>query len=239
MPEQQGPVYFSGKLGNIVGYSRNGKHYYRSLPQHVEISNAAKLSSTDFGTASKAGKLIRTAIKPHLDIRSDGQHCNRLNKLLLKVLYAGGEPSGSRRFHALNLPGLTGHQFNALSRIGNIIKTEVVYDGQHHFHLNFPMHHFQNIKHAIKATHIEIKVIPVMVDFITNRHHISGTDQVFVDLMAPTSPAISFLYIQPLWAETIIIIQIKAFVNKKGVLKPSNNIKYQAAEIINVVPRHR
>ncbi len=76
MPVQQGPLYYSGRFGNTVGFKRNGQYFFCNLPLNVEISNPTKLSGIDFGTASKAGKLIRNAVKPHLNIHFDGKHCN-------------------------------------------------------------------------------------------------------------------------------------------------------------------
>jgi hypothetical protein len=236
MPLQEGPFYYSGRLGNTVGFARNGTYYYRNLPLHLQISDATKLSGIDFGTASKAGKFIRNAVEPNLDIRYDGQHCNRLNKILLKILYAGNGLPGSRRFDALELNGLIGYQFNVHSRISNMVKPEVTHDKEYNYlQFDFPAHQLQNIRQVIKNTHIEIKVIKALVNISTNSCLIS-TDQVLIDLIAPSSNKIRFRYSQPHWAETIIIMQIRAFSNKNGELKPSGNIKYNAAEIINVLP---
>jgi hypothetical protein len=52
-------IQFSGSIGPLVGCLRDGKYHYRSKPAQVRQTKATKLSSNNFGLASKAGKIMR------------------------------------------------------------------------------------------------------------------------------------------------------------------------------------
>lgn len=55
----------SGHVGDLIFYERNGKPCCRKMPQYGpdSMSAASKQSSREFAKASKAAKLIRSALK--------------------------------------------------------------------------------------------------------------------------------------------------------------------------------
>ncbi|MGF6847116.1 hypothetical protein QFZ51_002351 [Chitinophaga sp. W3I9] len=83
MAKQTGLLQFTGKLGNVIGYRRNGTYFLRSMPDAVRQTTATRRASRDFGVASRKGKLIRQAIVPRLEINPCGTLVNRLNKALI------------------------------------------------------------------------------------------------------------------------------------------------------------
>lgn len=83
MATQNSPIPFTGKLGKLIGYRRNGKYYLRSMPEIVRQSAGIRRASQRFGIASKRGGLIRNAFYGELDICPDNAHGNRLTKLLI------------------------------------------------------------------------------------------------------------------------------------------------------------
>ncbi|KAA2238606.1 hypothetical protein F0L74_20495 [Chitinophaga agrisoli] len=83
MAKQTGTLTFTGKLGNVTGYYRKGKHVIRRIPETVQQTVATKRAATGFGTISRKGQLIRQAIVPHLGLTYDGSLVNRLNKALV------------------------------------------------------------------------------------------------------------------------------------------------------------
>ncbi len=54
-------VTFTGKVGGLIGYKRNGKYFLRSVPEKVRQSKATKRAAKRFGAASRKGALIRSA----------------------------------------------------------------------------------------------------------------------------------------------------------------------------------
>jgi hypothetical protein len=98
MATQMSVIPFTGKLGNLIGYKRNGKYFLRSMPECVRQTAATRRASRRFGIASRKGAFIRNAFYSHLDIHCDGGHINRLNR----VLIAAGD----------NHAAITGFRFN-------------------------------------------------------------------------------------------------------------------------------
>ncbi|PWV46496.1 hypothetical protein [Chitinophaga sp. S165] len=83
MAKQISIIPFTGKLGNLIGYERNGQYFLRSMPETVRQTAATRRAARRFGLASRKGALIRHAFYGDLDIRCDNGHINRLNKALI------------------------------------------------------------------------------------------------------------------------------------------------------------
>jgi len=237
MPEQQGPVYFSGKLGNRVGYKRDGKYFFRNLPQQVNISTGTKLVNADFGTVAKAEKLIRNAIKPFLDIPCDNQYHIRLNAVLLKMLHAGNQKRGSRSFKHLDLSGLVGFQFNLQSKINNIVTFEGM-ELDRYGNLRMPFAQLKSIRDRIKVSHIEIEFIAQAIHIIDNKYSTPFTSKALIDLNAmPSSETVAKIgFYSSGFGERIIIMQVRALVKRNKGLQPSKSVKHLAAGIIHTSP---
>lgn len=166
MAKQTGILQFTGRLGNIIGYRRNGSYFIRTMPETVRQTSATRTAAQHFGIASRKGKLIRHAITPHLDIRSDGALVNRLNKILI--------PAGKDHLHAIK-----GFRFNRHCGVEYFFPQQpVVQDNT----LKIPA---QIIPLQETATHLVVKAIAVRLCFrercIENVH----TATVTIDLNQP------------------------------------------------------
>ena len=79
-------MQFSGQIGPLVGCLRYGKYYYRSRPATVKQSRATQASSSIFGLASTAGKIIRHglvhSIPNSLDMKMQQQLAGCISKWL-------------------------------------------------------------------------------------------------------------------------------------------------------------
>ncbi|SFO75822.1 hypothetical protein SAMN05428949_6512 [Chitinophaga sp. YR627] len=84
MARQNSLITFTGKLGNIIGYERNGKYFLRSAPEKVRQTPATRRAARRFGMISRKAALIRKAIYGEMDILCDSGHINRLNRTLIK-----------------------------------------------------------------------------------------------------------------------------------------------------------
>jgi hypothetical protein len=71
-------MQFSGRIGSVIGCLRDGKYYYRSVPEKVRQTKATRLSSNNFGLASKAGKMIRRYLAASIPNATDRHMHKRL-----------------------------------------------------------------------------------------------------------------------------------------------------------------
>lgn len=235
MASQDGIFAFKGKLDEVIGYNRKGKRCYRRLPKHVRRSIATQLAASDFGTASKAGKLIRLGIKQALDIRTDYLLTNRLNKSLLEVLYAGRQQRGNRSIQREQLPMITGFQFNPTTSLKRLLAStpKVVPDEKGNLRIVLPE---LTIPRNAKATHVEIKAIAAGVNFNEGSYQQAVSDKVLIDLRKPITAKELVLPFTAGKDETVVVLQVRAFTEMDGKLYLVDNLKYFAADIIDVIP---
>ncbi|WP_343307659.1 hypothetical protein AAHN97_11045 [Chitinophaga niabensis] len=238
MATQTGVIKYEGKLDETIGYNRKGKRCIRRLPKHVRRSIATILSGTDFGTASKAGKLIRRALLPGLDIRLDHTLTNRLNKEMLKVLYTGSRERGHRSIQNKALELLKGFQFNKTTGLDRLLPfpiPKVVQDGDK-LRIAIPAMEAKAIRHAGNTTHIEIKAVAAGVNFNGGDQEQAVSDKVLFNIHQPAAATELVLPFKAGQAETIVVLQVRAFSEDNGILYASGNKKYCAADIIDVIP---
>ncbi|SIN67173.1 hypothetical protein [Chitinophaga niabensis] len=237
MSKNTGLLRMTGKIGEYVGYYRNGKQYFRTMPKQVRRSKATQLSAIDFGTASKAGKLIRQGLRAELNIRHDDGMINRLNADMLRVLYAGSKQRGSRRFQRNKLSMLTGMRFNERTELSHLLSfsPKVVQD-RNSLRITIPALGANNIRHARNTTHIEIKVIALGVNFNEGACQEAASDKVLIDFSKPAAAAELVLPFNAGDEETIVVLQVRAFSEEGGKLYALGNRKYFAADIIDIVP---
>ncbi|SIO54010.1 hypothetical protein [Chitinophaga niabensis] len=237
MGKQTSIVKYTGKVGDLVGYYHKGKLCFRSLPQQVNRSEATKLSALDFGTASRAGKLVRSALKQELSIHHDSDLTNRLNTSLLKVLYAGNQQRGERSIQRKHLGMLTGLKLNNATELSKLLPfTPKVVQAGNSLRIAIPALTAEDILHAGNTTHIEIKAIAAGLNFKEGNYGEAVSDKVLIDFRQPAAATELILPFKAGEAETIVVLQVKAFREESGKLYASGNRKYFAADIIDIIP---
>lgn len=238
MASQDGILTVRGTIGKVTGVRRKGKLFFRMKAEKVNRSEATKLSAIDFGTASAAAKLIRYGVKQMLNIRTDDTLINRLNKEVLKVLYAGSQERGNRSLKREKLAALTGFQFNEKTNIGQLLpfSFKVKQDGKGHLRIALPALTAKDIRHAKNTTHIEIKAIAVGVNFNEREYSEAVSDKVMYDFREPAVEKELVLPFKAGEEETIVVLQISAYSEWQGKLYRLDNKKYFAADIIDVIP---
>jgi hypothetical protein len=123
MPEQHSIIPLSGRMGDQVFYHKKDKrgrkkYYVRRAPEVVHQSPATKKTATDFGTASKASRLIRQGLSAFTCQYKDETLHYRLNTLLGKILRLDTAlPAGQKRLLPENMSLLTGFRFNSETRV--------------------------------------------------------------------------------------------------------------------------
>lgn len=144
MATQAGKIRFTGRVGDLIGYYRNGVYCLRSMPLKVRQTAASKQAANNFGIASRNGKLVRQAFAAHLNGRKDNAWVNRLNKVLI----------GS------GVEGMKGHRFNRHTGIENFLRNYTLDENNI---LHIPSQTICPLPQ--KITHLEVKLIATRIDF--------------------------------------------------------------------------
>ena len=210
MAKQKSIILITGKLGDKIGFRRNGEYFFRSTPRTVRQTLATRRASRRFGTCSTKGRLIRHACYPDLDVKCDGAHVNRLNRLLIEA--------------AGDLSTLKGFRFNSLAGIDRFFT--VAPDCSRKNVLHIPA---QNIIQYDQFTALEVTVIAVRIDFHT--HRITGTDStvMVIDSQNPFNGADIPLYVSG-EGTLLVTLQVRGLL-QDGV---SANKQYLAADIVAI-----
>ncbi|RNI36706.1 hypothetical protein EFY79_10290 [Hanamia caeni] len=91
MPSQIN-LQITGKIGNIIFYKRGDKYYARSVSGGIKQTKATKKRATEFGKASRAGKILRQQLLPVIPFPADNKMQTRLVSDLFSWLRSGFDP---------------------------------------------------------------------------------------------------------------------------------------------------
>lgn len=211
MAKQTSIIPFTGKLGNLIGYERNGEYFLRTMPEIVRQTHATRRAARRFGMVSRKAALIRHAFYSDLDIPCDNGHVNRLNK----VLIAAGR----------NHEAITGFRFNqhtGIDRFFTVVPRLLENDILH-----VPA---QTISQYKGLNALEVKVIAARIDFIRGQITGTGTTILMINPDMPFEETNIPLDI-PGAGTLVVTLQVRG-MHKDGV---SGNRQHLAADIIAVV----
>lgn len=219
MAKQTGLFIFTGRLDNVIGYQRNGRHFIRSMPAHVRQTTASRQAARQFGAASRKGRLIRKACCGLLNVPYDGSLVNRLNSSLVKA--------GQR-----NLNMLTGFQFNRYAGTDKFFRKMPVRYGDA---LHIPPQEFPK---PGGISHMQVSLIAVRINFAERRITGSGKITKTIDLNeAFTGEELAVPV--PGKGSLLMILQVQGCHMKDNRLTPSGDRRLTAAGIVAVVPPAR
>ncbi|MEZ2445757.1 hypothetical protein AB6805_28780 [Chitinophaga sp. RCC_12] len=212
MAKQTGLLRFTGKLGNIIGYRRNGNYFVRTMPEAVRQTAATRKASRNFGVASRKGKLIRRAIIPQLHIHHDGALVNRLNKALIQT-------------SSDSLRGLEGFRVNRYTGTEQFFPHPPVVSQQGL--LKIPA---QSLPPQGEASHLEVTVTAVRICFRERRITGRSSTTVMLDLHQPFN-GLELEANTPGKGTLLIILQVRSF---NGTIATGNR-RFFAADIVAVM----
>jgi len=217
MALQVGIHKFTGRLDNVIGYGRNGKYFLRSMPDKVRQTAATKHAARYFGIASRKGKLIRDAFRPHINIRHDGTVVNRLNKLFIQ---AGRS----------NFPDLQGFHFNRHTGLEKLFTIPPIFTVNSTLHIPA-----QELEPQGANTHLEVRLIAVRIDFRTQRVISSESSSAIIDL-DENIPFNGLALRVPTEGEGILMVTLQCRACKaiNCILYASNDRRYIAADVIHL-----
>lgn len=235
MAVQSGIILFTGKLGNVIGYTLPGsdKHFLRSMPEDVERSYATKRSAMDFGVASRGGRLLRRALSGELEIPKDGKLVNRINKALLGiVLEDENNLPGKKSILPRNLPALTGLSLNTTTGLDQLLTFRPVLTKDDAGNIRVAVK--PSVKKTKNTTHIEIKAIVAGVDFAKGTHKPATSESILIDVKAAPD---NVELIVPYTGKEVafVVLQVIPFQMVNGAMSLLEDLKYLAADIIGVL----
>jgi len=217
MALQTGVLKFTGRLQNVIGYRRNGKYFLRSMPDKVRQTAPTKRAARHFGMASRKGKLIRKAFRPQLDMRYDGTLVNRLNKLFIQ---AGKD----------DFPKLQGFHFNRHTGLEKLFVIPPVFTVNGALYIPA-----QELLPQGNNTHIELRLIATRISFAENRVVSTEVATAIIELNED-QPFNGMALNVPVEGEgaLMVALQYRSCKTSNGVLFPSGDRRYMAADMISV-----
>jgi len=126
MARQKGIIKLKGTIGDITFYKTQDGHLAREKGG-IEASRIAsdpafqrtRENGSEFGRAGKAGKLLRTALRPLLLNSADGRMVSRLTQAMVKVIQADlVSERGLRNVIDGEAELLFGFEFNIRGKLG-------------------------------------------------------------------------------------------------------------------------
>ncbi len=134
MAEQSGIIRLKGTIGGISFY-KSGDGYLAREKGGVSAKRIAsdpafqrtRENNAEFGTAGKAGKLVRNSIQVLLQNAKDKRCVGRLTRALLAVVKTDQvNPRGQRQVMDGNMQLINGFEFNQNGKLGSTLFTPFV-----------------------------------------------------------------------------------------------------------------
>lgn len=130
MSKQKGIIKLTGTMGGITFYKTAEDGFLAREKGGVSKERIAtdpnfqrtRENGEEFGTAGKAGKLLRTSIRALLQDMADTRMTNRLTQRMLKVIQADDMNERGKRNVTYGQPKLLeGFEFNKYSKLGTTL----------------------------------------------------------------------------------------------------------------------
>lgn len=122
MAIQQGIMPLLGKVGEQVGFRRNGKMFIKKATRSYEVTEESKKSGKEFGRGSSASALVRQAFEPLILLRFKADLHNRLSERFREVIRSGPVVhKGNRKVTDGDISLLKGFEFSSYTRFNKLV----------------------------------------------------------------------------------------------------------------------
>ena len=119
MARQKGIIKLKGTIGDITFYKREKGGIDASRIASDPAFQRTRENGSEFGRAGKAGKMLRTALRPLLINSADGRMVSRLTQAMVKVIQADTvSERGLRNVIDGEAELLFGFEFNIRGKLG-------------------------------------------------------------------------------------------------------------------------
>jgi hypothetical protein len=248
MARQDGIIKLKGTIADICFYkSQDG--YIARQKGGVAGSRIAsdpafartRENGAEFGRAGKAGKLLRTAIRPMLQNASDSKMVSRLTSEMVKVLHADTiNQRGQRNVMDGKLELLEGFEFNILGKLGTTLYAPYTaditrLDGA--LTVSIPSFVPQNMIAAPEgASHFKIVSAGAEVDFDNNTYKVvaKASDLLPWDATATTAISLANTLSPGSQLPLFLVLGIEFYQEVNGEEYPLKNGSFNALSIVKV-----
>ncbi|MGZ3948449.1 MAG: hypothetical protein ACXVKK_10055, partial [Flavisolibacter sp.] len=198
-------------------------------------------NGAEFGRAGKAGKVLRTAIRPMLQNASDSKMVSRLTSEMVKVLHADlTNQRGKRNVMDGKLEVLEGFEFNIFGKLGTTLYAPYTADitrADGSLNVDIPAFVPQNMIAApVGASHFKIVSAGAEVDFENKTYTVKtdssdllpwdATATTLINLTSTLTPGSSL----PLF----LVLGIEFYQEVNGEEYPLKNGSFNALSIVKV-----
>ncbi|RZJ19917.1 MAG: hypothetical protein EON51_16390, partial [Acinetobacter sp.] len=122
MARQEGIIRLSGRLRDLVFYTRKNKDLVRQKGKPYELTEGSKNAGKDFGEATKNAAYIRKAFEKGVKNFGDDELINRLNRQMIEVFKTRPKTQqGNKKLIEGNLNLLYGFQFDRHTDLSKLL----------------------------------------------------------------------------------------------------------------------
>lgn len=248
MAKQKGLIKLKGTLGDITFYKTKDGFLAREKGgiDGARIANDSAFQRTrengaEFGTAGKAGKMLRTAIRGLLQNAADSRMVGRLTREMVKVVQADiTNPRGQRNVIDGEAELLEGFEFNIVGKLGTTLFTPFspkINRDTGALTVNIPSFIPLNMIAApAGATHFKINMAGAEIDFEQETYVVEVKDTELLPLnnvatgVIDLAAAVTANSTHPLF----IALGIEFYQDVNGVKYPLKNGAYNSVALVKV-----
>lgn len=248
MAKQDSILEIKGSIGKLSFYKTADGHFVRKKtsvdPKRLATSPRyarTREAMAQFGTAGAAGKLVRRALDPIAQFTSDRKVVSRLTTKMVEVVKADKiNPRGKKNVIDGETELLTGFEFNTVGQLGTTFKMQfesVIDRVTGNVQIKIPAFvPITNVKSPIEATHFQLHLAGVEVDFEKGTY-VAGfktTDPLLLDSKEVSALELGVTLPPNSTHPLILAVGISFSLEDVGVMLPINNKTYNALAIVKV-----
>ncbi|GGG35782.1 hypothetical protein [Hymenobacter glacieicola] len=246
MARQSGVLQVQGTVGGIV-FAKDGSVRQKQSSNKSQFNSSASMqrvreNANEFGTAAKAGKLLRDALRKVVSLASDRLMVSRLAQKMKLILNLDEDNDrGGRQILPENLPALVGFDFNAGSAFastyyGGVVSALDRATGNHTISLG-EMNPSRDVAAPQGATHYRVTGAVAAVNFETGTFVATDAATGESPLTNAVRPAEVLQLARPLGAPDdalVVAVGIDFYQSVNGKLYPLNSNAYNALSVVAV-----
>ena len=248
MAQPEGLIKLTGRIGDLTFYKtkygirvRKTKGVDPKRLLNDPCFERSRESSSEFGRACTAGKVLRYAVKLLTADLPDSGMCNRLMKEMLKVIQADAEHGrGLRKVMAANTELLNGFEFNAAGLVGRRLGSAYVCKIDRDFggaSLSFAeFSPISLINGPLGATHFKFKLAVAAVDFDHGDYEMDmqESDYFLLNSLILTPITLTCNFSSASEHPIFLMLGINFYGESKGEFYPLHNSSYNGLRIVLV-----
>ncbi|MBG8554023.1 MULTISPECIES: hypothetical protein [Hymenobacter] len=245
MARQSGVIQISGTVGGVV-FAKDGTVRQKQGSNKSQFNSSASMqrvreNASEFGTAAKAGKLVRDALRRVVVLASDRLMVSRLAQKMKEILNLDEDSDrGGRQILPENLPALLGFDFNAGSSFsgtyyGGVEATLDRATGTHTVNLG-ELNPSRDVAAPQGATHYRITAAVGSINFETGAVASAEASTVELPLSNAVRPAEALQLVRAAAADESLIVAVGVdfFQQLNGKFYPLNSNAYNALSVVAI-----